>query len=471
MRESKLLVIVNDLFYHSYVTDQMADTGVVVVGAQGGKNGLELVVKEKPDVIVMDAELPDVPAAAVLRTLRGREQIADIPVVVMVGAKESSLVKEDQTLSDESDAVLLKPFSRDELVEKVREARARRGRQQPGPADNSDDDQPAGNGLPPAPKVLVVDDSPNICDIASGFIREVGMEAFTAADGAEGLKRAKELVPDLVILDVQMPKINGFVVCEMLKKSAETKHIPIVLMSAIVDNESFERHSKLRYSADSYLQKPFTKAQIQDLVTSYTSQAHIPGQAQERTGFIVPPEEDLPTPGEEAEATADQVAGQLAQTQLESKVLSEAREELEEELLRVRQERDTFEEEAVNLKKMLEETGTDLDTKLKAASRKAEEAVEKSARLEKELEDSGREAGQASEEKITELTSEIERLKKENADLLDADAGKPDLSGELAEAQEKLAEYETEQNRLAEKLAEAEANTKWLEDLQAELDR
>jgi hypothetical protein len=120
---------------------------------------------------------------------------------------------------------------------------------------------------------------------------------------------------------------------------------------------------------------------------------------------------------------------------------------------------------------MLEETGTDLDTKLKAASRKAEEAAEKSARLEKQLEDSGREAGQAAVEKITGLTSEIERLKKENAELLDADAGKPDTSGELAEARDKLAEAEAEQNRLAEKLAEAEANTKWLEDLQAELDR
>jgi len=117
--------------------------------------------------------------------------------------------------------------------------------------------------------VLIVDDSQYICDITSEFMKELGHNTIIAMGGQEGLDRARELLPDIVLLDVQMPQLNGFAVCELLRRDERTNRIPIILMSAVVDRDSFKSHSKLPYRADAYLTKPFMKKELQGLVTRF----------------------------------------------------------------------------------------------------------------------------------------------------------------------------------------------------------
>ena len=82
-------------------------------------------------------------------------------------------------------------------------------------------------------QVLVVDDELYIRNILDFSLNSEGFEVISAADGEESLKKAIDLIPDLIVLDVMMPKIDGFEVCRAIKAKAETKHIPVILLTAL----------------------------------------------------------------------------------------------------------------------------------------------------------------------------------------------------------------------------------------------
>lgn len=81
-------------------------------------------------------------------------------------------------------------------------------------------------------KILIVDDSPIISEIHKGVLEAEGYEVDLALDGAEGLAKAGEIIPDLIILDVILPKLNGYDVCRALKKDERLKNIPVVMLTA-----------------------------------------------------------------------------------------------------------------------------------------------------------------------------------------------------------------------------------------------
>lgn len=80
-------------------------------------------------------------------------------------------------------------------------------------------------------KILVIDDSQTDNEVLSQIVRSKGWVALSAFDGESGVKMAKESKPDLIIMDVVMPGINGFQACKMLTRSAETNSIPIIICS------------------------------------------------------------------------------------------------------------------------------------------------------------------------------------------------------------------------------------------------
>ena len=105
-------------------------------------------------------------------------------------------------------------------------------------------------------KILVVEDDPVNLQILRDFLGANGYQIEGAATGPEGLDRFKSEEPDLVLIDVQLPRKNGFEVCSEIKNAGATT--PIVLMSAVyTDKDHVERMSDLGIRADGYLEKPF----------------------------------------------------------------------------------------------------------------------------------------------------------------------------------------------------------------------
>lgn len=108
--------------------------------------------------------------------------------------------------------------------------------------------------------ILVVDDSPTDLKLMTSALEPRGYRILTAADGDEALEKASSLKPNLIFLDVILPKKNGFQVCRELKASPDTKDIKIVMVTS--KNQDSDRFWGLKQGADEYLTKPFDEDQL-----------------------------------------------------------------------------------------------------------------------------------------------------------------------------------------------------------------
>src|SRR5947209_1492367 len=85
---------------------------------------------------------------------------------------------------------------------------------------------------PMKPKILVVDDEPDALELLGFNLQRAGFEVSTASDGAEALRKARQLAPSLIVLDVMLPEMDGLEVCKALRRDAATASVPIVMLTA-----------------------------------------------------------------------------------------------------------------------------------------------------------------------------------------------------------------------------------------------
>ena len=117
-----------------------------------------------------------------------------------------------------------------------------------------------------AKKVLVVDDEPDILEIIQYNLRNEGYEVATAGDGDEGLRLAKSFKPDLIILDVMMPRKNGMEVCRTLRAQDAYRDTLIIFLTAL--NDELSHVKGLEYGADDFISKPVSPKVLVSKVTS-----------------------------------------------------------------------------------------------------------------------------------------------------------------------------------------------------------
>jgi DNA-binding response OmpR family regulator len=109
-------------------------------------------------------------------------------------------------------------------------------------------------------KILVVDDEPFIVELVEINLIKAGYKVITAYDGEEALKKVEEEKPDLIICDVNMPKLDGFEVLKRLKSNMATRYIPVVMLTARAGDEDVFKGWHLK--VDQYLTKPFNPQQV-----------------------------------------------------------------------------------------------------------------------------------------------------------------------------------------------------------------
>jgi DNA-binding response OmpR family regulator len=112
-------------------------------------------------------------------------------------------------------------------------------------------------------KILVVDDDPDILDAVALILESQGYEVVTARDGIEGLANLKAEQPDLMILDLMMPKMDGFAVCKELQdpRWSKYKDIPILILTSVREEASrrrYELETGLELDVDDYVEKPMS---------------------------------------------------------------------------------------------------------------------------------------------------------------------------------------------------------------------
>jgi two-component system phosphate regulon response regulator PhoB len=110
------------------------------------------------------------------------------------------------------------------------------------------------------PRILVVDDEPDAVELIEFNLKAAGYDVVTAADGEEALGKAKAIIPDVIVLDLMLPEVDGLEVCKILRRDAATSPIPIIMLTAKA--AEIDRVLGLELGADDYVTKPFSPREL-----------------------------------------------------------------------------------------------------------------------------------------------------------------------------------------------------------------
>jgi twitching motility two-component system response regulator PilH len=108
--------------------------------------------------------------------------------------------------------------------------------------------------------VMVVEDSVTQRQMICDLLKESGLDVKVASDGVEALKEVEKHCPDLVVLDIVMPRMNGYELCRRLKSDPKTQNIAVVMCSS--KGEEFDRYWGMKQGADAYIAKPFQPTEL-----------------------------------------------------------------------------------------------------------------------------------------------------------------------------------------------------------------
>ncbi|MFC6840117.1 twitching motility response regulator PilH [Xanthomonas theicola] len=113
-------------------------------------------------------------------------------------------------------------------------------------------------------RILIVDDSPSQLLGIQRIVEKLGHATITATDGAAGVEAAKAALPDLVLMDVVMPNLNGFQATRTLRREPSTQHIPVILVTT--KDQDTDRMWGMRQGARAYITKPFSEDELSEVI-------------------------------------------------------------------------------------------------------------------------------------------------------------------------------------------------------------
>ena len=224
----KILVIDDDPVLTELLKSRLAENGFNAEVASDGQEGLEKFRGAKPDAIILDIKMPRMDGYSFLLEFKKTGDLRRTPVIVLTAHENMREIFRLEGVND----YLLKPVNIELLIQKIHKHLANVNK-----------------------KILVVDDEVNIVELLEMRLRANSYDVITAFDGVEGLEKARREFPDLILLDVMMPKMDGFNVCRLLKFDEQFKAIPIILLTA--RKQEIDQETSRQVGADAYIAKPF----------------------------------------------------------------------------------------------------------------------------------------------------------------------------------------------------------------------
>jgi CheY-like chemotaxis protein len=183
--------------------ENLADAGYRVVGASTGADGLRLARELQPSAITLDIVMPETDGWQVLHGLKADPATREIPVLLLT-------VVDQKDLGYRLGAAdyLMKPFERDDLIAALHRV------------------------APRCRRLLVVDDDPHVVDLVRQSLEDEAYQIDAAADGLAALDAIEKRRPDVILLDLLMPRMDGFEVVASLQQDPERRDIPVIVLTA-----------------------------------------------------------------------------------------------------------------------------------------------------------------------------------------------------------------------------------------------
>lgn len=136
----------------------------------------------------------------------------------------------------------------------------------------------------PKSRILIADDNPTNVELLEVYLAEVDCEIATAADGRETLEQVARFRPDLILLDIMMPKLSGFEVCKKIKEDPATRNIMILMVTALNEDGDIER--AVAAGCDDFLSKPVNKLELLKRVENMLKLRHISDELERLRSYI-----------------------------------------------------------------------------------------------------------------------------------------------------------------------------------------
>jgi len=134
------------------------------------------------------------------------------------------------------------------------------------------------------PKIVIADDNPQNVELMEAYLVDVDCELRTARDGEETLQVVEEFKPDLLLLDVMMPRLSGFEVCRKIRSNPETKDLLILMVTALNEASDFERG--VQAGTDDFLTKPVNKVELLCRIRSLLRVRHLKNQLDRTLAYL-----------------------------------------------------------------------------------------------------------------------------------------------------------------------------------------
>jgi two-component system, OmpR family, alkaline phosphatase synthesis response regulator PhoP len=136
----------------------------------------------------------------------------------------------------------------------------------------------------PPSKILIADDNQQNCELLDAYLADEGHEIFIAYDGQEALQRVAECQPDLILLDIMMPRLSGYEVCQQLKQDENTRKIPILMVTAL--NERGDVEKAVEAGCDDFLTKPVNSLELRTRVRSLLRVRHLTNERDRLLAYL-----------------------------------------------------------------------------------------------------------------------------------------------------------------------------------------
>lgn len=145
----------------------------------------------------------------------------------------------------------------------------------------------------PQSTVLIVDDNPQNVELLQAFLESLPVKLVTASDGVEALERVAEHSPDLILLDIMMPRMSGFQVCRKIKSDPHTRDIQILMVTAL--NELGDIEQATECGTDDFVSKPVNKFELLTRVKSLLRVRHLKSELERALTYLNEIEDDSET--------------------------------------------------------------------------------------------------------------------------------------------------------------------------------
>ncbi len=142
----------------------------------------------------------------------------------------------------------------------------------------------------PQSTVLIVDDNPQNVELLQAFLESLPVKLITATDGVDALEKVASNNPDLILLDVMMPRMSGFQVCKRIKSDPKTKDIQVLMVTAL--NELGDIEQATECGTDDFVSKPVNKFELMTRVKSLLRVRHLKGELERALTYLNEIEQD-----------------------------------------------------------------------------------------------------------------------------------------------------------------------------------